>query len=87
MKKSLLILSIAFAISAKAQENPKQKTDVGSKTELSYKSLEEKNKSIKEQEARFEINQNDPTYPKDALEKEKQTLEASKKATITNPKK
>jgi hypothetical protein len=85
--KATLFLSLCLTLFVKAQENPKQKTGTGSKTELSYNSLEEKNKSIKEQEARLKINQNDSTYPKDALEKEKQTLEASKKATIINAKK
>ncbi len=85
--KVTLFLMLCLTFFANAQENPKQKTGAGSKTEVSYNSLEEKNKSIKEQEARLKINQSDPTYPKDVLEKEKKTLEASKKATITNPKK
>ncbi|MGZ3901406.1 MAG: hypothetical protein ACXVO9_15265 [Bacteroidia bacterium] len=87
MKKKTTVLLIAgfvFSIAAIAQDGSKQKPKEAKKNEIIYHSQAEKDKSISEQENRLKINLNDPTYPKDILEKEKQALKESKKAKIKN---
>ena len=83
-----IVLALCFGLSlfTYAQEHPEQKSKTKSLTEISYSSQAEKDKSIKDQETRLLINLNDPSYPKDALEKEKQTLKDSKKAIINSKK-
>jgi Flp pilus assembly protein TadB len=73
----LAVACIAFHVNAQEPSSSKEKI-----TKISFNSQSEKELSIKEQEARLKINQSDPTYPKDLLQKEKKQLEAAKKATI-----
>jgi hypothetical protein len=83
-----LVLCFGLSLFANAQENPpKQKCKTNSLTEISYVSQEQKEKSLKEKETRLFINLNDPSYPRDVLEIEKQILIDSKKAPINNSKK
>jgi hypothetical protein len=83
-----LVLCFGLSLFAYAQENPpKQKCKTNSLTEISYVSQEQKEKSLKEKETRLFININDPSYPRDVLEIEKQILIDSKKAPINNSKK
>jgi hypothetical protein len=83
-----LVLCFGLSLFATAQENPpKQKGKTKSLTEISYVSQEQKEKSLKEKETRLFININDPSYPRDVLEIEKQILIDSKKAPINNSKK
>lgn len=81
MKKKLIIglalACVAFHVNAQEPSSSKEKI-----TKISFNSQSEKEQRIKEQEARFKINQTDPTYPKDLLQKEKKQLDATKKATI-----
>jgi hypothetical protein len=73
----IAVACIAFNINAQEPSSSKEKC-----TKISFNSQSEKELSIKEQEARLKINQSDPTYPKDLLQREKKQLEAAKKATI-----
>lgn len=83
-KKLITVLAVAcLAFHVNAQEPSSSKEKI---TKISFNSQSEKERSIKEQEARFKINQLDATYPKDLLQKEKKQLEATKKATILKTK-
>ncbi len=88
MKKQFvtaLFFCLCATLSVHAQQNTSKKKALTA--EISFKSQAKKEASIKEQQARVDINKTDPSYPKDVLEKEIKALELTKKAVILTTKK
>lgn len=83
-KNTVLVIALMISGFVIAQDGTKPKSAQTNKTEITYHSQAEKDKSISQQEARLKVNMADPTYPKDDLEKEKKALKESKKAKIKN---
>ncbi len=80
MRKNVLLASLLFAFGLSARQEPQAKSQA--KTSVKKEVSETTSQKIKQLEKKIAINETDPSYPKEVLLKEKETLAQLKSKTV-----